>query len=175
MSKVSYPNLHPRIHSHEPLLDETDNAVLTKTITVSKKPVEQLGYLKDVNSLVVLSGAFDQSLGSTVVERAADISATVYLIRPPTLIATLQGKSRLLLHHTHVLSTHLSTGKITDNISPNDCVLSRCCVQAEARDLFVEGWRAAGGSGEIIYAHVLSELKVCRKFLYHTHPGRCPS
>lgn len=37
------------------LLDATGNATLTKTITVSKKPVEQLGYLKDVNSLVVLS------------------------------------------------------------------------------------------------------------------------
>jgi len=37
------------------LSDATGNATLTKTIAVSKKPVEQLGYLKDVNSLVVLS------------------------------------------------------------------------------------------------------------------------
>lgn len=38
-------------------LDATGNATLAKTITVSK-PVEQLGFLKDIDSLVVLSGTF---------------------------------------------------------------------------------------------------------------------
>ena len=45
------------------LSDGTGSATLTKTITISKKPVEQLGYLKDVNSLVVLSGSSTLFIG----------------------------------------------------------------------------------------------------------------
>ena len=69
MNKVRYPDLHRRTPGMRGiLLDATGNATLTKTITVSKKPVEQLGYLKDVNSLVVLSGAFVPPLGSAGIE-----------------------------------------------------------------------------------------------------------
>jgi len=69
MNKVRYPNLHRRTPgTRKILLDATGNAALTKTITVSKKPVEQLGYLKDVNSLVVLSGTFVPPLGRTGIE-----------------------------------------------------------------------------------------------------------
>ena len=50
------------------LLDATDSATLTKTITVSKKPVGQLVYLKDVNSLAVLSGTFVPPLGRARIE-----------------------------------------------------------------------------------------------------------
>jgi len=70
MNKVCYPNFHQRTAEKRGiLLDATGNATLTKTITVSKKPVEQLGYLKDVNSLVVLSaGTFVPPLRSIVTE-----------------------------------------------------------------------------------------------------------
>jgi len=40
------------------LLDDTTNAKLTKTIKVSKKPIELLGYLKGFDTLVVLSGPY---------------------------------------------------------------------------------------------------------------------
>jgi len=63
MNKVRYPNFRrwtPELRGA--LLGGTGKATLTKAITVSKKPVEQLGYLKDVNSLVVLSGTLSRPL-----------------------------------------------------------------------------------------------------------------
>jgi len=69
MNKVRYPNIHLRTPKTKGmLLDVIDNATLTKTIVVSKKSVEQPGYLKDVDSLVVLSGTFIPPPGSAGIE-----------------------------------------------------------------------------------------------------------
>ncbi|KAF9647158.1 hypothetical protein BDM02DRAFT_3170498 [Thelephora ganbajun] len=65
--------------------DEAGNATLTKTITVSKKPIEQLGYLKDVNSLVVLS----------------DMSVTLFPIpdlQPPSQLSKAKAAFSFTLH-----------------------------------------------------------------------------
>jgi len=106
--------------------DNAGNAKLTKTITVSKRPVEQLGYLKDVNSLVVLSGSFLLFLRCTGnLPDYRRVRCTLPHSRTRTPITTHQGEGRLLLHHSHVRSAHLSAWKINNDIYPNSRILPR--------------------------------------------------
>ena len=69
------------------LSGETGNSTLTETITVSKKPIEQLGYLKDVNSLVVLSGTLVLLFGSTITDK------------PQTWLSRFSPSLTFNLHH----------------------------------------------------------------------------
>ena len=175
MNKVRHQIRHPRTPGLRGLLlDETGNATLTKTITVSKKPVEQLGYLKDVNSLVVLSGTFVPPLGRTGTERATGMTVTLYPI-PDLQPSSPLSKAKAAFSFTiHTTVQHIPPPGKSPTI-PVPTVVSYLVVACR-RKLVIYSWK--DGEPQDVQVRLLmlmpvSELKLCRKFLYHTLPERC--
>ena len=157
------------------LLDDTGNAKLTKTITVSKKPVEQLGYLKDVNSLVVLSGPSVSFLGSTLIEPTIDASVALYPIPDLQPQSPLSKAKAAFSFAIHTSVQHIPPpGKLPTISVPT--VVSYLLVACR-RKLVIYSWKD-GEPQEVqvrsTMSTLLSKLKLCRKLPYHTHPERCP-
>ena len=156
------------------LLDGTGNATLAKTITVSKKPVEQLGYLKDVNSLVVLSGSSVSLFECTGVKPITDMSVTLYPI-PELQPQSPLSKAKAAFSFTiHTSVQHISPpGKL--QTIPVPTVVSYLVIACR-RKLVIYSWKD-GEPQEVQVRRLMpmpfSELKLCRKLLYHTHPERC--
>ena len=156
------------------LSGETGNSTLTETITVSKKPIEQLGYLKDVNSLVVLSGSSVSLFECTEVKPTTDMSVTLYPI-PELQPQSPLSKAKAAFSFTiHTSVQHISPpGKL--QTIPVPTVVSYLVIACR-RKLVIYSWKD-GEPQEVqvrpLMPMPLSELKLCRKLLYHTHPERC--
>ena len=147
---------------------------MTKTITISKKPVEQLGYLKDVNSLVVLSGAFVPPLENAGIEQNTDMSVTLYPI-PDLQPSSQLSKAKAAFSFTiHTSVQHISSpGKPTTRTVPT--VVSYLVVACR-RKLVIYSWKDGEPQEVQVRFSILvflSELNLCRKLPCHTHPGRC--
>lgn len=177
MNKVRHPNPHPRakIPRETPLDGTGTGSTAFTTITISKKPVEQLGYLKDVNSLVVLSGAFASPLAGIVIEKTADTSVTLFPIpdlHPPSPLSKAKAAFSFAIH-TSV--QHIPPPGRSPTI-PVPTVVSYLAIACR-RKLVIYSWKD-GEPQEVQVTPpmfiVLSELKVCRKLLYPTRPERCP-
>lgn len=177
MNKVRYPSL--RLRTTIPrgmLLDETGNAALTKTITVSKRPVEQLGYLKDVNSLVVLSGAFVSPLMDAVIKITVDATVTLFPIpdlQPPSPLSKAKAAFSFTIH-TSV--QHISPPEKSPTI-PVPTVVSYLVIACR-RKLVIYSWKDGEPQEVQVTSPMLmplSELKVSRKLLYPTRREQCPS
>jgi len=109
----SSPNpRNPRKSRPTGTLDGSGNPELTRTITVSKKPIEQLGYLKDVNSLVVLSGAFAPLHEIEATNSITDMSVTLFPVpdlQPPSPLLKAKAAFSFTIHTS---AQHISpTGK----------------------------------------------------------------
>lgn len=156
--------------------DGIGNATLTKAITVSRKPVEQLGYLKDVNSLVVLSGSSALFLEYTGIESILDMSVTLYPI-PELQPQSPLSKARAAFSFTiHTSVQHISPPGKSSTISVPTVV--SYLVVACRRKLVIYSWKD-GEPQEVQVRSLIStplhELKLYRKLLYPTHLERCPS
>ena len=176
MNKVRWPNFHPRTPVlRKPPLDGTISATLTKTIPVSKKPVEQLGYLKDVNSLIVLSGTVFSYLGGKVIEKWADMSVTLFPV-PDLQPSSALSKAKAAFSFTiHTSVQHISPPGKSPTL-PVPTVVS-CLVIACRRKLVIYSWK--DGEPQEVQVRFpiptfLSNLRLCRKHLYHTRLERCP-
>lgn len=158
------------------MLGAAGDATLTKAITVSKKPVEQLGYLKDVNSLVVLSGTFPPLCESTRIEQNLDMIVTLYPIpdlQPPSPLTKAKAAFSFTIH-TSV--QHIPPPGKSPTI-PVPTVVSYLVVACR-RKLVIYSWK--DGEPQEVQVRfstlvVVPELKLCRKFRCPTHPGRCLS
>ena len=174
--KVRHPNSHRRTPRPRGLpLDNNGNAKLAKTITVSKRPVEQLGYLKDVNSLVVLSGSFFQFPGYTGTDPTTDASIALYPIPDLEPQSPLTKAKTAFSFTIHTSVQHISPpGKL--QTIPVPTVVSYLVIACR-RKLVIYSWKD-GEPQEVQVRFSMpvpfSELKPCRKLLYHTHPERCP-
>jgi len=149
---------------------------LTKTITISKKPVEQLGYLKDVNSLVVLSGLSVSFLGYMGIQPTIDATVALYPI-PELQPQSPLSKAKAAFSFTiHTSVQHISPPGKSPTI-PVPTVVSYLVVACR-RKLVIYSWKD-GEPQEVqvrsLMSTLLSELNLYRKLLYHTHPERCPS
>ena len=159
------------------LIGPTGNATLTKTITVSKRPVEQLGYLKDVNSLVVLSGALVLLLGNTGTERISDTFVALYPIpdlQPPSQLAKAKAAFSFTIH---AAVQHIPPPGKSSTI-PVPTVISYLVVACR-RKLVIYSWKD-GEPQEVqvrspmFVCALFHKLKFCRKLLYLTRPEQCP-
>lgn len=172
MNKVRNPGLHLRTTVPRGITsDETGNAALTKTITVSKKPVEQLGYLKDVNSLVVLSGELFPPLGGIVIERTVDMSVTLFPI-PDFQPSSPLSKAKAAFSFTIHTSVQHIVHQGNPPAIPVPTVVSYLVIACR-RKLVIYSWQD-GEPQEVqvrFPRHIpLSKLKLCRKLCYPTHP-----
>jgi len=174
--KVRHPNPHRRTPGPRGVpSDNSGNAKLTKTITVSKKPVEQLGYLKDVNSLVVLSGSFLPFLGCTGTDLTIDASVALYPIPELEPQSPLTKAKAAFSFTIHTSVQHIPPPGKSPTI-PVPTVVSYLVVACR-RKLVIYSWKDGEPQDVQVRFSVpipLSELKSCRKLFYRTHPERCP-
>ena len=118
---------------------------------------------------------FVPPLGSTGIKQTSDMTVTLYPIpdlQPPSQLFKARAGFSFTIH-TSV--QHIPPPGKSPTI-PVPTVVSYLVVACR-RKLVIYSWK--DGEPQEVQVRssmlvLLSELKLCRKFLYHTHPERCP-